>query len=102
MVVILGLVPRIQRSARHKLRNRSDARQCRIQIDPVRIGALDQVDLPRPYIVLEGLLALDRLANIGEFLEPDEVCTPYLRVKADPLPDLCCSMRVGNPFVTPM
>ena len=70
--VILGLVPRIQLSAREKRADGRDAVQCRIQVEPVRVGVFDQVDLPGARVVLDGLLALDGRADVGEFLEPDE------------------------------
>src|SRR5262245_41550871 len=38
----------------------------------MRIGALDQVDLPGSCVPLECLLALNRLAYVDELLEPDE------------------------------
>src|SRR5258705_9870633 len=40
-------VPRIQLSAGAKDRQRRNTRQLRIQIDPIRIGTLDQIDLLR-------------------------------------------------------
>ena len=43
--VILGLVPRTQPSRREKRWDRSDAGQRGVKVDPVRAGALDQVDL---------------------------------------------------------
>ena len=70
--VILGLVPRIQPSARDKLRDRRDTRQRGIQVDPMRIGAFDQVDLPGPHVMFQRLLPLDRFARAAELLVPDE------------------------------
>src|SRR5205085_12238276 len=70
--VILGLVPRIQLSAGDKLGNRGATGQRGIQVDPMRVGAFDQVDLPGARIELEGLFALDRLADVRELLVPDE------------------------------
>ena len=70
--VILGLVPRIQRSAGEKRWDRSNTGQRRVQIKPMRIGAFDQVDLPCAGVVFDCLLALDRFAHVGELLVPDE------------------------------
>ena len=70
--VILGLGPRIQQSAGEKRRDRRNTGQRRIQVEPMWVGALDQVDLPRSDVVFDGLLALDCLAHARELLEPDE------------------------------
>ena len=70
--VILGLVPRTQPSRREKRWDRSDAGQRGVKVDPVRAGAIDQVDLPGADVVLDRLLALDRLPHVGELLVPDE------------------------------
>src|SRR5688572_22667108 len=62
--VILGLGPRIHSSKGVEPWNWRDTRQRGIQVGPMRVGALDEVDLPIPLVVLERLLALDRLVDV--------------------------------------
>ena len=38
----------------------------------MRVGAFDQVDLPLAHVVLQGFLALDGMADVGELFVPDE------------------------------
>src|SRR5262245_14006850 len=70
--VIAGLVPAIQPSACSLDRWRPHTGQQGIQIDPVRIFALDQVDLPCTRPLLHGLLALDSITRGAKLLIPDE------------------------------
>ena len=84
--VILGLVPRTQRSAREKRCDRGYTGQRGVKVDPMRICALDEVDLPSARVVLDGFLALDRFVHVCELLVPDEHVDAILARKADPLP----------------
>ena len=52
--------------------DRSDAGRRGAKVDPMRAGAVDQVDLPGADVVLDRLLALDGLPHVGELLVPDE------------------------------
>ena len=38
----------------------------------MRVGTLDEVDLPGARVMFDGLLALDRFVHVGELLVPDE------------------------------
>ena len=66
------------------------------------ISAFDQVDLPFTQVVLQRLLALDGLADVGELLVPDEHVHTVFAREADPLPARCCSTRKISLLVTPM
>src|ERR1043166_2330351 len=70
--VIPGLVPGTHRSAYSADRWRPHTGQRRIEVIPMRVLSLDQIDLPRAWPFLHGFLALDSLSHVAEFLEPHE------------------------------
>ena len=72
LFVIPGLVPGIHRSAMPIGRHGAYTWQRRIEVLPVRISSLDQVYLPGARPLFHGLLALDCMLDISEFLEPNE------------------------------
>ena len=49
------------------------------QLEPLRIGLLDQFYLPLPWPALQRFLALDRIANVEVLLEPHEPLHPVAR-----------------------
>jgi hypothetical protein len=57
-----------------------------IQVDPIRIGFLDQLDFPHPVPLFHLLLALD---GGWRFVKPSTV------------PDLCSKTRLASSLVTP-
>ena len=61
-----------------------------IEIDPMRVLALDQIDLP----VLQRLLALDGLLDVAELLEIDE---HRYAVAAGEHGSLACAMELDAP-----
>src|SRR5277367_4239870 len=57
---------------------RSDI-ECLVKVSPIRIDALDQVELPSPLPFLELLFPSNRLVDIGVVLVPDEPCDRVFR-----------------------
>ena len=100
--VILGLVPRSQRSAGDEYRDRRDTWQRGIEVDPMRVGAFDEVDLPLAHVVLQGLLALDGVADVGELFVPDEHVHAVLPREGRALAGPMLLNAKNNPLVTPM
>jgi hypothetical protein len=49
-----------------------DLKEARVQIVPIGVRTLDQLDLPLALPLLERLLALDRINDAIEGLEPDQ------------------------------
>jgi hypothetical protein len=57
------------------------------QILPLRIGRLDQIDLPRPFPSLERLLTDDRLGDSGVGLDKNEPVQLVVATKVGALSD---------------
>jgi hypothetical protein len=55
---------------------RSASRQRLVKILPLQVHAMDRLHLPRPRPVLHVLLVLDRIADVVEEREPDEMLEP--------------------------
>jgi hypothetical protein len=80
--VIPARVAGIQGAARSDDHSRTNTGQRGVQINPMRVRALNQIDLPRARPFLHGLFALNGLADIRKFLEPDELVHLVFACKA--------------------
>jgi hypothetical protein len=61
-----------------------------VEVVPIRVHAMDEADLPGAGPVLHGLFALDRVADVGEVLVPDEALEIVAFVKPSTSPSRCC------------